>query len=134
MKIWATGVAGWTLSRAVGSVPVAARSTFACRLAMAGPEGRRNCAAHRLRIYRASPAASLHVERPNARIASRRNRVVGFFRADDQVEPLPLASGVVVVIAELRKAAAGAVGQGCGVVRGRLSAVKAGQPRGGLTR
>jgi hypothetical protein len=79
MKIWATGVAGWTLSRAVGSVPVAARSTFACRLAMAGPEGRRNCAAHRLRICRASPAASLHVERPNARIASPCNRVAGFF-------------------------------------------------------
>jgi hypothetical protein len=85
MKIWATGVAGWTLSRAAGSVPVAARSTFACRPAMAGPEGRRNCAAHRLRIYRASPAASLQIERPNARIASRRNRVAGFLRAGDEV-------------------------------------------------
>jgi hypothetical protein len=66
MKIWATGVAGWTLSRAAGSVPVAARSTFACRPAMAGAEGRRNCAAHGLRACRASPAASLQIERPNA--------------------------------------------------------------------
>jgi hypothetical protein len=72
-------VAGWTLSRAAGSVPVAARSTFACRPAMAGAEGRRNRAAHKLRICRASPAASLQLERPKARIASRRNRVAGFF-------------------------------------------------------
>jgi hypothetical protein len=78
MKIWATGGAEWTLSRAAGPVPVAAGPTFACRPAIAGREDRQNCAAHRLRICRASPAASLQIERPKARIASRRNRVAGF--------------------------------------------------------